>query len=137
MIRNWNCAEKRKEKTMKFTKEELMSLVNAALAMAAEGRFTVQEKDILSKEMMASGLSDRERRSLVREALKMKASDALRVMSGMDEEQKKYAACFLAVMMAADNKFVENEIKMWKFICSACEFPEIEFAEALEYWKSH
>ncbi len=122
---------------MKFTKEELMSLVNAALAMAAEGRFTVQEKDILSKEMIASELSDRERRSLVREALKMKASDALRVMSGMDEEEKKYAACFLAVMMAADNKFVENEIKMWKFICSACEFPEIEFAEALEYWKSH
>ncbi len=137
MIRHWNCAEKRKEKTMKFTKEELMSLVNAALAIAAEGRFTVQEKDILSKEMIASGLSERERRSLVREALKMKASDALRVMSGMDEEQKKYAACFLAVMMAADNKFVENEIKMWKFICSACEFPEIEFAEALEYWKSH
>ena len=107
------------------------------LAMVeADGKVTEEEKIALTLELAKFGVSPDELEGMLKVANSMGAEAAIITVAGFDEEQKKYATGYLAMLMACDG-IDESEVKFWRLISTLCGFPTMTISEAIDFWKNH
>ncbi|MBR1527466.1 MAG: TerB family tellurite resistance protein [Prevotella sp.] len=117
---------------------ELAALVKMGVSMAVvDGKVEEVEKVAIAFELLKFGVSEREANKIIAESASMEASDALATLACMNDEQKKYATGYLAVIMASDSKIDDREVKLWQLICTLCCFPKMKAGEAVEFWKNN
>ena len=125
-------------KIMQFQGNQLAALVKMAFSMASvDGRFADEEKAAITWGRAEFGLSKELILACVTVAQEMEASEALNILSNMTTTQKKYATGYLAAVMAADGDIADSEVKMWQLICTLAQFPTMNIAEALSFWRNN
>lgn len=123
---------------MTYTGNELAALVHIGVLMAAaDGHVDDLEQFAIAKELSAFGVEPNQLDSLLVIAKNMQTTGAIVTLSGMSNEQKRYACGYLAAIMASDGDIADSELKLWKFVCTLASFPTMTFAEALSFWTTH
>lgn len=123
---------------MTFNGAELAAMVKLALAMAqADGYVSDEEKLAIALDLTKFGVKNDSTKAILAAAAVIEASDALKLVSQMGYEQKKYVTGYLAVIMAADGKVADSEMKMWRLVSALCNLPTMSVGEALTFWKNN
>ncbi len=123
---------------MNYTGKELAAVVRMAVTMAnADGVFADEERSVIVQELVNFGVSPTDAAHILIMSRDMDPSDALATIACMNDEQKRYVTGYLAVVMIADGEIDESEVKMWRFISLLANLPEMDLAEALEFWNTH
>ena len=73
--------------------------------------------------------------SLVVAAKNMDKLRALSIITNLGYTEKKYITALLGVLMAADGKIDDSEMKMWTFTSLVCDLPQMSIDEAFEIIK--
>lgn len=120
---------------MTFNGKELSALVNLGVAMAAaDGHVDDCEKNAISNELKNFGVDGIQAIALLAKAKEMQAGEAILVLAGMTDEQKKYACGYLAAIMVADGEIDDSEVKLWKLVSTLASFPTMSIGDALAFW---
>lgn len=120
---------------MTFNGKQLAALVKMGVTMAAvDGKIADEEQNAMVLELLNFGVKQDQVQALLISAQTMKADEAIGILSSMDNEQKKYATGYLAVIMVSDGNIEDEEVKMWQLICTICSFPTMNVYEALNFW---
>ena len=123
---------------MKYTREELVALIRMGVAMAAaDGTATKEEAFPGFVELKKFGATQSDATAILDSSQKMAFADAIRILSSMSDEKKKYATGFLAATMVADGNIDDSEVALWKLVSTLAGFPTMNIAEALSFWTSH
>lgn len=113
-------------------------MVKMAFSMAAaDGKFVDEEKAIITLGMAEFGLGKEAIIGCVKAAQGMDPADALKVLSSMNSDQKKYATGFLAAVMTADGDIDDSEVKVWQLVSTLAKFPTMSIAEAIDFWQNN
>lgn len=104
---------------------------------AADGNIAQTEIAAMALEMTKFGPSESQVNDILKASDSLSPSDAITVVSNLNSEQKKYVTGFLAVIMAADGRIEDSEVRMWQLLCTLASFPQMSAAQALEFWKNH
>ena len=123
---------------MKYNAEQLAALVNLGIKIAtADGKVVHEEIAAISSELKKLGVTEDKLDDLFAAADSMSPIDALITISKMNEEKKRYATGFLAVIIAADGEIADSELKQWQLMCTLGGFPPVTMADALLFWKNN
>lgn len=123
---------------MNYSGIELASVVKMAIEMAAaDGIFADEERELITKELSNFGVDPLQAAQLLIRARDMEPGEALATIGKMDLDQKKYVTGFLAAIMISDGEIDESEVKMWRFVSLLAMLPEMDIAEALDFWNTH
>ena len=126
---------RKNNETMTFNGKQLAALVKMGVTMAAvDGKIADEEQNAMVLELLNFGVKQDQVQALLISAQTMKADEAIGILSSMDNEQKKYATGYLAVIMVSDGNIEDEEVKMWQLICTICSFPTMNVYEALNFW---
>ena len=119
---------------MKLNFREMTALLKVGTAMVlADGRVDDNESYFLSHEFASFGVPLEDMKKMTEAAEKMKPSEALAIISLMDDEQKRYVASFLGTIMASDGDIDEKEIALWRMLTEICDLPIMSIKEAIKY----
>lgn len=99
----------------------------------ADGKVTEEEKVALSLDLSKFGVNPDQLILMHTAAKAMSAEESVRIVSGFNAEQKKYATGYLAMLMASDG-IDESEIKLWRLLSTLCGFPMMSIEQALDFW---
>ena len=123
---------------MQFSGLELSAIVKLAVAVAAsDGKVAEQETAALSLELLKFGIDENAAKNLIEGAKIIEFKDALTIISLMDNAQKKYVTAFLAVIIAADGKIEDAEIRVWSLVSAICGLPEMTIGEGVKFWANN
>ena len=123
---------------MQFSGLELSAIVKLAVAVAAsDGNVAEQETAALSLELLKFGIDENAAKKLIEGAKIIEFKDALTIISLMDNAQKKYVTAFLAVIIAADGKIEDAEIRVWSLVSAICGLPEMTIGEGVKFWANN
>lgn len=118
---------------MEFTGKELAAVLRFGITMvAADGRNDASEMDVIKNELMRFGASAGQMIALTNEARKMDPDEAIRIISGFDDERKKYVASYLAIIMIADGNIDDKELALWQMASLLCGLPEMDIQQAVD-----
>lgn len=120
---------------MNFSGLELKAIVNLATAIAkSDGNVAEAEMAVVANELVLFGVTEDQVEDIVFGASGMSNKDAIAVVSMMDDYHKKYVTAFLAMVIAADGKIEDSEVRMWSLITLLCGLPKMSIAEGIEFW---
>ncbi len=123
---------------MNYSGLELASVVKVAIDMAAvDGFFADEERVLITNELSKFGVDPLQAAQLLIRARDMKPSEAISIIGKMNSEQKKYVSGFLAAIMVSDGNIAESEVKLWTLVSLFASLPDMDVAEALEFWNTH
>ena len=123
---------------MNYSGLELASVVKVAIDMAAvDGIFADEERVLIINELSKFGVDPLQAAQLLIRARDMKPSEAISIIGKMNSEQKKYVSGFLAAIMVSDGNIAESEVKLWTLVSLFASLPDMDVAEALEFWNTH
>ena len=123
---------------MTFNGIELAAVVRMAMVVAAsDGNVAETEKAAIAIELIKFGVNKNQLSDILKAASSLEAKDSLSLISGMTQNQKKYVAAFLAVIIAADGKILESEVRVWAVISSLCKLPNMTIREGIDFWKNN
>ena len=119
---------------MTFSGNELAAIFRLGKMMAnADGRLHKDEMLVLVKELARFGVPGDHIEPLERIGDSMDPSELLGTIAAMKEEQKKYVAAYLGVILAIDGDIDDAEMKLWGLVSTLCGLPKITIKQALEY----
>lgn len=84
---------------------------------AIDGNLDDNEKKQIVHEVASFGLDLNEATDIFNRAGDMTPAEAIGIVDNLTDEQKKYAAGFIATICLADGKVADNENKLWWAIC--------------------
>lgn len=123
---------------MTFTGLQLAAILQLGKCMAAaDGNIAQTEIAAMALEMTKFGPTESQVKEILKGVDVLSPTDAITVVSNLNNEQKKYVTGFLAVIMAADGKIEDSEVKMWQLLCTLASFPTMTIAQAVEFWKNY
>ena len=117
-----------------FSEEELVAIAKLANAMiVADGKVAEREMDSWIREMERFGVSKSDFHLWYWKSEGLSLTDALGVVSKLDDERKKYIGAFLGALMAVDGHVDGDELKLWQLTSMFCDLPTMSVRQALEY----
>lgn len=117
---------------MTFTGKELASIVKLAKLMAfADGRIDKNELKMISAELIRFGAEVSDMKNLMKYSDEMEMSDAIRIVTTMTQEEKKYVSSYLGTLMSIDGNIDDSELKVWMVISKLCGLPQMNIPEAI------
>ena len=117
-----------------FSEEELVAIAKLANAMiVADGKVAEREMDSWIMEMERFGVSKSDFHLWYWKSEGLSLTDALGVVSKLDDERKKYIGAFLGALMAVDGHVDGDELKLWQLTSMFCDLPTMSVMQALEY----
>lgn len=126
-----------KKQHLQVTGKELTALQHFGAMMAsADGRVDDSEYYVLSKELMRFGVTEEQLPVLLNASEKMTHAEALRVISSMNEVQKKYAAAYLGTILGIDGDINDKELALWAMVSTLCGLPKMSVSDAIKYMDS-
>ena len=118
---------------MIFTNQELGAILKMALVMAAaDGHVSEEEKTLMAIELTRFGVSNEKTKVIIQEATQLDTTEACIIIAKMTNEEKKYVTAYLGVMICADGKVEDSELKTWSLISNICNLPQMSIKEAIE-----
>jgi uncharacterized tellurite resistance protein B-like protein len=121
---------------LQFRRFEFEAVVSLALAMIhADGDVDFKETMVLQMQLDRFGIGVDQYQSLVVAAKNMDKLRALSIITNLGYTEKKYITALLGVLMAADGKIDDSEMKMWTFTSLVCDLPQMSIDEAFEIIK--
>lgn len=118
---------------MTFTGKQLAAIFRLGHAMAdADGIIKDEETDVILREMASFGVTQDQFSAIIDAGGDLTGHEAMAIVADMDDEQKAYVAAYLGVIMAVDGDIDDNELTLWRFVCTMCECPEMTLEEALD-----
>jgi tellurite resistance protein len=121
---------------LQFRRFEFEAVVSLALAMIhADGDVDFKETMVLQMQLDRFGIGVDQYQSLVVAAKNMDKLRALSIITNLGYTEKKYITALVGVLMAADGKIDDSEMKMWTFTSLVCDLPQMSIDEAFEIIK--
>lgn len=121
---------------LQFRRYEFEAVISLALAMIrADGEVDFKESLVLQMQLDRFGIGVDQYQTLVQNAENMDKMRALSIISNLGKEEKQYITALLGVLMAADGKIDDSEMKMWTFTSIVCDLPQMSIDEAFEILK--
>lgn len=118
---------------MKFSGHQLAAIFRLGHAMAeADGTLEDDETQVIISELMRFGVDEDEAGAIIDAGGELTGSEAMGIVSEMNDEQKAYVAAYLGVIMASDGDIDDDELKLWRFVCTVCDCPDMTLREAVE-----
>jgi uncharacterized tellurite resistance protein B-like protein len=112
---------------MTFSTKEMAAIVRIAKQMCnADGRFSQSEVDNLIS--FTENFNIKEVEELADD---MTGYEAAAILAHMSADQKYYACCYFAELMAVDGVISDAEVKVWQFVSQLADFPNMTIREAL------
>lgn len=112
---------------MTFSTKEMAAIVRIAKQMCnADGRFSQSEIDNLIS--FTENFNIKEVENLADD---MTGYEAAAILAHMNADQKYYACCYFAELMAVDGVISDSEVKVWQFVSQMADFPNMTIREAL------
>lgn len=105
--------------------------------IAADGKVTAEETMGLAIEVAKFGIPADKLKDLLANSDTMSAEESIIMVANFNQEQKKYATGFLAMLMNADGDIDDSEVKLWKVISTLCGFPTMTIQQAIEFWMNN
>ncbi|MBB3701665.1 TerB family tellurite resistance protein [Alloprevotella rava] len=122
---------------MTFTGEEMTAIIKMAkLVVMADGRLDPSETIVMATELIRFGVPQDHLKLLIESSDEIEESHAVALITGMDEERKKYVASYLAMLMVADGEIDAKELALWKLISTLCSLPTMSIAQAINNMKN-
>ncbi|MBR3122724.1 MAG: tellurite resistance protein TerB [Prevotella sp.] len=122
-----------KKMNLQFSGKELAAIIKLALSMImADGKVDEKEKASLALEMVRFGIKEEQLAGLVVVAQTMDAAEAISIISGLAQSEKKYVAAFLGALMAIDGDINDTEMKLWQLTSTLCNLPTMNITQALQ-----
>lgn len=123
---------------MTFNGLEMSAISKLAMAMA-NADVVVRQEEIATilMELANFCVSSEAAKSILSTADNLEYSQAVGVVSSMNEQQKKYVTGFLAAIMAADGEIADSEVAMWRLISTLASLPKMSISEAVTFWNNH
>lgn len=122
---------------LQFRRYEFEAVISLALAMIrADGEVDFKESLVLQMQLDRFGIGVDQYQTLVQNAENMDKMRALSIISNLGKEEKQYITALLGVLMAADGRIDDAEMKMWSFTSLVCDLPQMSIDEAFEVLKS-
>ena len=122
---------------MIFNGLELTAILKMAKAMAvADGKLESVETAVMTKELVRFGVTPDDLKLMLSAVDDIEASQATIVIAAMDQEQKKYVASYLGLIMASDGNIDENELALWRLVSTVCGLPTMSIGEAIRNMKN-
>ena len=118
---------------MRFTGKELAAIFRVGHAMAdADGKVTEDETNYIVSELASFGVTQDQFEAIIDAGGDLTGTQAMDIISNMDEEQKTYVSAYLGMIMASDGDIDDTELALWRFICTPCDCPDMTLGEAIE-----
>lgn len=118
---------------LQFNGKELAAIIKLALSMImADGKVDEKEKASLALEMVRFGVKEEQLAGLAIVAQAMDATEAISIISGLAQDEKKYVAAFLGTLMAVDGDIDDTEMKLWQLTSTLCNLPTMNIVQALQ-----
>ena len=123
---------------MEFKEKELAALLKLGASMStADGNIDENEIKFMEREIHNFNLDLVTLHKIIEDSKTLEPIEAITIMAKMLDEQKKYMCGFLATLMSIDGKLDENEIKLWKLVCSLTNTPTMNILEAIDFWTNN
>ena len=117
---------------MQFSGKELTAILKMGRAMVmADGKIDENEIKVMTTELLRFGIPQDHVAMLLKGTDLMEASEALAVLSGLDEERKKYVSSYLGTIMVSDGDIDDKEMALWRLISTLCSFPTMNIVDAV------
>lgn len=121
---------------LQFKRYEFEAVISLALSMIhADGKVDFNETLVLQTQLDCFGIGVDQYQSLISAAEKMDKMQAISIVNDLGKDEKKYITALLGVLMAADGKIDDAEMKMWTFTSIVCGLPQMSIDEAFEILK--
>ena len=122
---------------MKFSTKEFSAVLHLSKAMiAADGKVAQIELAAIANEFKRFNIGTAMTDTLLQKADNIEFSEAIAIVSGMNQENKRYVAAFLGAIMAVDMNISDSEMALWKLISTLCELPTMTVKEAISIMAS-
>lgn len=119
---------------MKFTGKQLTAILKLGIAMVrADGKVETNELLFVYGELKRFGADEYDIKLLTSACEEMQTGEMFATVIAMSDEQKKYVAAYLGVILASDGKADKDEIKLWNLTTAFCNLPAMTVGEAFEY----
>ena len=118
---------------LSFKSEELFAIYKVASMMAnADGVVYPDEERCISDEMEHLGAATpEERKNVENNGLSMKPLAAMNIISGFNDEQKKYINAFLGNIISIDGDIADAELALWRLVGELCDLPKMSVRQAI------
>lgn len=117
---------------MYFTDRERAAIVKLIkLVTCADGEIKPVEILISKGEMERIGVTNVD--AVLKAADDMDFGTACSVVSQMTASEKKYVCAMTGALIAADLEITKSEEAIWSLLYKLCDFPVMNFKEAIDY----
>ena len=100
------------------------------LIMAADGVIEEAEIKYLGLELARFNVPASHLEGLLALSDAMEFSEAISIISSLDNTHKNYVTAALGAMIAADGDVDDAEIKIWSLVSALCNLPEMSIKQA-------
>lgn len=122
---------------MIFSTKEFSAIICLSKAMIlADGKVEQIELAVIVNEFKRFGVDASKTSTLLQNADNLELTEAIVIVSEMNEEGKRYVAAFLGAIMAVDMNINDSEMALWKLISTLCDLPTMTVKEALSIMAS-
>ena len=122
---------------MIFTNQELSAIFRMATVVAsADGNISDEETALMALELLRFGVSEEKSQIIMKEGLSLSPAEACIIISNMTSEEKRYVTAYLGVMICADGKIEDSEMKTWALTSKICNLPAMSLGDAIEIMKN-
>ena len=124
-------------KRMALTSDELSAIMKIAGQMViADGKIEANEDLLLKMALRYFIASDVDKgKSILLRSKEMNNSQAIELISNLNEKQKKFVFSFYTTIMLSDEDVNANEMILLSFITSVCKLPLMKPEDAVCYFK--
>lgn len=116
-----------------FKTNELFAIYKVASMMAnADGVIFPDEERFIADEMEVLGVnSSPKKKTLEKKGQALKPLDALNVIAGFTEDQKKHINAFFGRLISIDGDIADAELALWRLVGELCELPKMSVRQAI------
>ncbi len=102
----------------------------------ADGNVAEEERTLMALELVRFGVDENKAKVIIKEAEELTPAESCIIISKMTNEEKKYVTAYLGLLICADGKIEDSELKMWTLTTSLCDLPKMSLNEAVEIMKN-
>ena len=119
---------------MYFTSDEKKAIARVAVGMElADGTESPKEFFMIAPVFQKLGIVNEE----LEAASKMSLVEAMKIISNMTANEKRFVSAFLGAIIIADADISDKEVALWRLISSICEFPQMSIVESPKILNSY
>lgn len=122
-----------------FSKDEIVAVYKAAYLMVViDGKVMPEELEAVKEAMEKIGIIDTfDLENIKKLALEMTEEECYGQLAFLDIEQKRFVSAMLGTISSSDGDIDDQELELWRKICSNSDLPKMNNRQAIGIFQSY